>query len=127
MERARCLFRGVGPEKTSFAETADAPDQTRECFRGGTTESTSQLRRWKRVLDRNPEEPGMLDCELPKHRHTSFDQVRGRVISRGQRRHTRAECVERACAKRDQEALLGIVNTVHSPRTRPDPPGHSPN
>jgi len=126
VKRARCLFRGTAPKEASFTEAADAADQTRECFRGGTTEATCQLRRWKCALDGDPEEPGVLNRELTKHQNAGLDQIRGRVITRGERRHTRSECVERARTKGDQEAFLGIVNAIHSVRTRPYPAGHGP-
>jgi hypothetical protein len=126
VKRARCLFRGTGPKETCLTEAADAADQTRECLRSGTTETTCQLRRRKGVLDGDPEEPGVLDRELTKDRNASLDQIRGRVISRGERRHTRSEGVERARTKGDQEAFLGIVNAIHSARTRANPAGHGP-
>jgi hypothetical protein len=116
----------MGPKATSFTEAADTADQTRECLRRGTTETTCQLRRWKRVLDGDPEQPGVLDRELTKDRNAGLDQIRGRVISAGERRHARSECVECARAKGNQEAFLGIVNAIHGARTRPYPPGHGP-
>ena len=126
VKRARCLFRGTRRKETSFTEPADAVDQARECLRSGTIETTRQLRRWKRVLDRDTEEPGVLNRKLTKHRNARLDQIRGRVVSRRERRHTRSECVECARTKGDQETLLGIVNAIHSARAGTYPSGHRP-